>query len=284
MNAIISILIIAIMLSPLGIIIYIFLNEIIEYFKMRKYMKESDKAIFEFLVVMLIAPFIIYCMDRYNLFSKLKLNDNITSAYDWLSFIATYISTFVSAMLLIYVTRKDREENNENVREAQRPCLCTRIYLPNNFRMTEKSLDGYIWQDNDEKNTSGYYMVRVSNFGQTVAIIDTEKSYLIVERIKDKMIKISKKRSKIETILEEEKVYLNKYEDRLQINSNGKAELVITDDGMYRNIEEHEKANIKEVYVEYTDLFGKRYKDYIKIENGKTKVISDNEVLNISSK
>lgn len=272
------------MLSPLGIIIYIFLNEIIEYFKMRKYMKESDKAIFEFLVVMLIAPFIIYCMDRYNLFSKLKLNDNITSAYDWLSFIATYISTFVSAMLLIYVTRKDREENNENVREAQRPCLCTRIYLPNNFRMTEKSLDGYIWQDNDEKNTSGYYMVRVSNFGQTVAIIDTEKSYLIVERIKDKMIKISKKRSKIETILEEEKVYLNKYEDRLQINSNGKAELVITDDGMYRNIEEHEKANIKEVYVEYTDLFGKRYKDYIKIENGKTKVISDNEVLNISSK
>lgn len=75
------------------------------------------------------------------------------------------------------------------------------------------------------------------------------------------------------------KVFFSKYEDRLHINSNSTAKLVITNDGMYRNVAELPSPTIKEVYIEYKDLFGKVYKDYIKLIDGKIKVICDNEVI-----
>lgn len=274
-----NVVVIIIAFLPLGILIYKISKDVIDYIKVRKNLKESDRAIFEFLIVMFIAPLVIYQMDRYNLFSMFKLNSNISTNYDWLSFIGTYISSLISTMLLIYVTRKDRIDNNENVREAQRPCLCTKLYLPISIEKLETSLEGYIQQTNINSNTLGYYRIIITNFGQTVAIIDTEKSYIIAKKFKDEVIQVDKNMSRMETNLKEEKVYFNKYEDRLQINSNGSVEIIIEDDGMYRNIENEEKPAIKEVYIEYSDLFGKRYRDYIKIEYMKTKVIIDNEMI-----
>lgn len=279
MKLILNLIIIIITFLPLGIVMYKLLKDIIDYIKHRKTLSESKRAMFEFLMIMYIIPIVIYQMDKYNLFSFFKLTENINTNYDWLSFIGTFISTWVSAFLLIYVTREDRIENNENVRESQRPCLCTIVYSPYNSRTTDTSVEGYICQSTEKKNTSEYNMIRISNSGQTVAIIDTEKSYIVVDKFKEEIIKQKNKKSKVKFVLKEEKVYLKKYEDRLQIQSNGKIELIITDEGMYRGIANGERASIKEVYIEYKDLFGKCYKDHVKIEEDKTKVISDNEIL-----
>ena len=272
-------LLILFMLLPIGVVIYFIVKGIVDYLRTRKKLKDPDRAMFEFLAIMLIIPPILYYMDRYNIFSIFKLTKNLTSNYDWLAFIGSYISTVSSALLLIYVTRKDREDSNENVRESQRPSLCTRVYLPNNFRITDTSVEGYICQDSGKPNSSSQYIIRINNSGQTAAIIDTDKSYFRAKKYKDEVIPKSKQTIEIDTLLKEEKVFFSKYEDRLQISPNNKADIVIIDEGMHRNISSAERPCIEVVYIEYSDLFGKKYKDHIRVVDGKTKVISDNELI-----
>lgn len=250
-------------------------KELVEYKKAGRLEKEMRKITFWIVSI----PLIIYLMDKFNLFSFLGFTKNINMNFDWLAFVGAYLGTIINVIFLLYVTKIDREDNNENVRASQRPCLSTRMFLPNNFRMTDTSLEGYICQDNENKNTTGNYVIRISNSGQTVAIIDMEKSYIVAKKTENVMKKINENMSEMDLVFKEEKVFLKKYEDRLHINSNSKAEIVITDDGMYRNIHEKDKVEILEVYIEYIDLFGKRYKDYIKIEDGKTRVVVDNELI-----
>ena len=201
-------------------------------------------------------------MDSYNLFSRFNINNNITKDYDWLSFIGTYVGTIISAMFLIIVTKLDRDANTDSMRESQRPNLCTRVYLPNNFRMTDTSIEGYIYKTNDLKNTSDNYIIRITNSGQTVAVIDTENSYFVATKIE--------KKEDNEQIVEINKISFNKYEDRLHINSNEEANIVILNEDI---------KEIQMVYIEYIDLFNKRYKDQIEVKEGKSKVINNNELI-----
>ena len=77
-----------------------------------------------------------------------------------------------------------------------------------------------------------------------------------------------------------EKIFFNEYEDRLHIGSNSKARITLTDQGLYMiNCESMEKPNVDEVYIEYKDLFGKKYKDYVRFTDEKAIVIYDNEVI-----
>ena len=107
-------------------------KEIEEY----KKLSESDKMLKEFVFILIIFPVVIYFMDRYNLFSFLKINENISVDYDWLSFIGTYFGTFISTWFLIYITKMDRIDSNENVRESQRPCLRTNFYIKKNTNIS----------------------------------------------------------------------------------------------------------------------------------------------------
>lgn len=279
MNNILGWIIALLMLMFLFFIVYRIVISVIEFVNERKKLHGSEKTTLNFMSTMLMVPIIIYYMDRYNIFSFLKLTENISINYDWLSFIGMYISMMVSTYMLIYVTRMDRKESNENVRESQRPCLFTNIYTPLKVRSNRNKAQGeFVIAKEEYINSSDKFSVNITNSGQTVAIIDMEKSYIIFQENIDN-IEIGKNPCKIETISKEEKVFFSKYEDRLHINSNSTAKLVITNDGMYRNVAELSSSTIKEVYIEYKDLFGKVYKDYIKLIGGKIKVICDNEVI-----
>lgn len=189
------------------------------------------------------------------------------------------MSIVVSAYMLIYVTRMDRKESNENVRESQCPCLFTSIYAPLSTKSYKTEMqEKFITTLEENMNDLGKFVINITNSGQTVAIIDMERSYITFQKVVDE-IAIGKNPCKIQTISKEEKVFFCEYEDRLHINSNNSAKLVITNDGMYRNVAELPTPAIKEVYIEYKDLFRKVYKDYIKLVEGKVKVIYDNEVL-----
>lgn len=279
MNNILGWIIALLMLMFLFFIVYRIVISVIEFVNERKKLHGSEKTTLNFMSTMLMVPIIIYYMDRYNIFSFLKLTENISINYDWLSFIGTYISMMVSTYMLIYVTRMDRKESNENVRESQRPCLFTSIYAPLSTKTYKTEMqEKFITTLEENMNDFGKFVINITNSGQTVAIIDMERSYITFQKIVDE-IEIGKNPCKIQTISKEEKVFFCEYEDRLHINSNDSAKLVITNDGMYRNVAELPTPTIKEVYIEYKDLFGKVYKDYIKLVDGKVKVICDNEVL-----
>ncbi len=279
MNSILGWIIVLSMLIFSFFIVYRIVISVIEFVNERKKLHGSEKATLDFMSIMLLVPIIVYYMDRYNIFSFLKLTENISINYDWLSFIGTYISMMVSTYMLIYVTRMDRKESNENVRESQRPCLFTSIYAPLSTKIYKTEMqEKFITTLEENMNDFGKFVINITNSGQTVAIIDMERSYITFQKIVDE-IEIGKNPCKIQTISKEEKVFFSKYEDRLHINSNSTAKLVITNDGMYRSVAELPSPTIKEVYIEYKDLFGKVYKDYIKLIDGKIKVICDNEVI-----
>ncbi len=255
------------------------INKLKDKLKKKEYTSERDKQLYNFLLPIMLIPAMIWLLDYTNIFSILNVSQKLTANYDWFSLIGAYVGTIVSAYFLIYVTSIDREANTESVRESQRPNLCTKVYLPNRFRITDTSVEGYIAQEGSE-NSSNYYTISISNSGQTVAIIDTQISYLIAEKYKDITVPKNKTSFTIETQLIEEKVYFNKYEDRLHINAGSKAEIVIIDQGMYRDYNNLDKPCIKEVYIEYEDLFGKRYKDHIQVVDGKTIVCLNNVKIN----
>ncbi|MBR3888650.1 MAG: hypothetical protein IKJ32_06080 [Clostridia bacterium] len=238
---------------------------IVEY----KMCNERDKAIHQFIFWIFFGPVILYYFDRYDWFSVFKFTQNLTLNYDWLSFLGTYAGTLISAVFLIVITRMDREANTENVRESQRPNLNVRLELPNNSRFANSGLDGYIYFSDNQKETSDKYIIRILNSGQTMAAIDVDKSYIIS--------KLYKNENDAEPTIE--KVYLNKYEDRIHVASEKEMNLVITDLGMYQ-YSGVEVPSISEIYIEYKDLFNNRYKDCVKIENGKSVLIADNQLIN----
>ncbi len=273
-----KVILILIMLVPSSFVIYNVIEEIIEFIKERRKLSDQEKATLDLIMAMIILPCAIYYMDRYNLFSKLGLNKDISPNYDWLSFIGTCGSVWISTYMLFYVTRKDRKESNENVRESQRPCLCVSTHSPEDIRKYGDASSGYI--SNEDNISFNRFIIDISNSGQTVAIINTKKSYFIIKKYIEEMIVSDKNVNEIVQKLVAEKIFFNEYEDRLHICSNSKARITLTDQGLYMiNCESMEKPNVDEVYIEYKDLFGKKYKDYVRFTDEKAIVIYDNEVI-----
>lgn len=65
---------------------------------------------------------------------------NLFREYDRLSFIGTYSGTIVSAILLIFITEKYRDENTAVLRASQRPYLdiLKKLNLKNNVIILPK--------------------------------------------------------------------------------------------------------------------------------------------------
>ena len=210
----------------------------------------------------------VFCFDRFDCLSKIGLMNNITTQYDWLSFIGAYISILISSILVIKTTNDDRKENREILRESQRPLLNTRIYFPNNFKIFEPGLNGYMFFENEKREVRKKYVVKVFNSGETTANIDVNNSYIQIDWYDE--IKKEEVTNK--------KIFLKNYEDRIHIASKKEMNLILMENSLY-NENVNEKTYIKEVYIEYSDLFGKKYKDHIKLDGRKIKVITDNELI-----
>ena len=255
------------------------IKEVIKEIKEYKESSESEQALKELVFIVIIFPILMYIFDRYDVFSLLKITDGISINYDWLSFMGTYIGTIISALFLIYITRMDRKDNNENVREAQRPNLCTKVYSPNNrWKKNSSTEDSIIQNENNTLECLNRFFIKISNSGQTVAILDMNKSYFRAHIIVEENVKKDNS-FQMEYRLKEVVTFFNEYEDRLHINSNREVNLIVKDTGMYINCPDVGIPKIEEVYIEYKDLFGKRYIDHIRIEADKIIVLEDNKLM-----
>ena len=261
---------------PLYLIINIFIKRIKKDYNS---MSPLEKGMTYLYIVVSLFVYALYIGDKCNIFSTYGITTGLSRNYDWLNFLGTVVTLVINALFVLIITIQDRRENTESIRLSQRPNLCTRLYLPNNFRMTDTTVEGYIFQADEKKNTSEFYIIKISNSGQTVAIIDTTKSYFKAHKIEDERVPIDNTKSELLSLAKKYTIYFNKYEDRLHINSNKEANIVLIDNGLYRSDSAEGKASIDEVYIEYEDLFGKRYVDQIKIQNGKSMVEKDNVLI-----
>ncbi len=244
-------------------------KEIEEY----KKSSESDKMLKELVLILIIFPVAIYFMDRYNLFSFLKINENISVDYDWLSFIGTYFGTFISTCFLIYVTRMDRIDSNENVRESQRPYLNTNFYIKKNKDFS--SIEDEIYMiSNSYDDEIEIPTLKIANAGESVSIIDVEKSYVQIKYSLVEKIESGEQTTKEQT----KKLNFDCVIKRLAIPSN-KTVFICFDDEDFNIPFLIDNIEIVESYIVYKDLFGKNYVDHIKSDNGKIQVLEDNKIL-----
>ena len=212
-------------------------------------------------------------MDRYNLFSFLKINENISVDYDWLSFIGAYFGTFISTCFLIYVTRMDRIDSNENVRESQRPYLNTNFYIKKNKDFS--SIEDEIYMiSNSYDDEIEIPALKITNAGESVSIIDVEKSYVQIKYSLVEKIESGEQTTNEQT----KKLNFDCVIKRLAIPSN-KTVFICFDDEDFNIPFLIDNIEIVESYIVYKDLFGKKYVDHIKSDNGKIQVLEDNKIL-----
>ena len=106
------------------VIIFIIAKKVFRGFKQYQKMDKELKDKINILILIFFFPAFLFYADYYNFFSELFPQYlNLTREYDWLSFIGTYSASIVSAILLIFITEKDRQENTNVLRESQRPYL-----------------------------------------------------------------------------------------------------------------------------------------------------------------
>jgi len=241
------------------------------YFKIRDTLDHDSRSIFEYMMSLIIFIALIYLMDQYNVFSGLNITQNLTRDYDWLSFVGACISTITSAILLIVVTRQDREENNKILCKSQRP------YLNVNFIELDynemKSVNGDIYMiSNTFNGNEKIPTLKIMNAGETVSIIDVQKSYVkikyeLIERIENGESQVLKR---------EKDIYMNSVIKRLAIPSNQTIYVCFNDEEFDIPLL-IEKIRIEKSYIIYKDLFGYEYEDECILENECIEIRLDNK-------
>ena len=93
-------------------------------YKQYKDSKTIDEKVVFFLFLFIFAsPLIIYYLDRYDVFSKLKWIENIDSDR-WFNFLATYVSSILGALIgavvLIIMTKHQMDRQDEKDKEIVR--------------------------------------------------------------------------------------------------------------------------------------------------------------------
>ena len=256
------------------ILVKIVVKGVIEFLKTREILDYDDRTIIEAVLGIIILAYGVYLADRYNWFGLLKLTQNITKEYDWLSFIGTIASALLSALLLIVVTRKERRESNQIVARAQRPYLNIEM-----INLKEKDISNI----KDDKYTNGIEIedsvevpcLKITNVGQTTAIIDVNSSkvnikYTILKKLSKGKVNIIKKKKEI---------MVSEIIKRLAISAD-KTIYILFDDEEFNIPLLIEKINITECYIKYKDLFGYEYEDKSFYKKGKIEVEIDNKVMN----
>lgn len=244
---------------------------IIKDIKKYKKLNRHDKDKYIVLAIIFYAPVILLFLDYFNIFSIFfPKYSNLSREYDWLSFIGTYSGNIVSAILLIFITEKDRDENTAVLRASQRPYL----------EIAYMEIDSQFFEDNngkinvfehgkttDKNNKKKKYLTLcIKNAGASVAIIDTNKtkiklSYLLNNRT------------------EEFEFMLNFSINRLSIRSGEEIYIKFIKDELYKNGKLLNDSKIMSSTIYYKDLFNVNYYDECELK-GDIKVLHDNEEIN----
>lgn len=240
------------------------INDIKKYRKMNS----NDKEKIKLLMIIYFSPFVLWMLDALNIFSKLFPSyANITREYDWLSFIGTYSGAIISAILLIFITEKDREENTKVIRESQRPYLDISYMKIKKefFDAKEKNILYFNHEFSEHKKIERdeYLTLCIKNNGASVAIIDINKTEIVLEYIKyDKM--------------QQQQIFLNEVITRLSIKSGEEIYIRFFNNDLYKNRKLNYESKILSSKIFYRDLFNKRYIDECSLDENLV-VIRDNE-------
>ena len=267
------VLIIIILIIIIGLFLYflykIMKKEILSYINSNEHERDKMKA----LLLIFITPIIIFILDYNNFFSKIfSKSYNLSEKYDWLSFSGSYIGAVVGALFLLFITEKDRDENTNVIREAQRPYLDVRYMIIDN-EFFKKSEDKIIilnhGKESDvQKAKKKYLTLCIKNNGASVAIIDINRTTITLQYL-------------VRDDLNNYTFQLNSVLNRMSIKSGEEIYIKFCNNYLYTtkgNLKENSKIIKSKIY--YKDLFNKHYLDECEL-NTTLEVINDNIELNI---
>lgn len=243
---------------------------IIRDIKNYKKLSEQEKEKIKMLTFIFLAPIILLFLDYFNVFSKFfPKYFNLSREYDWLSFIGTYSGAIVSAILLIFITEKDRNENTAVLRASQRPYLDISYMKISEdfFKENKDKITAFEHGKPIEKRLRKheYLTLCIKNTGASVAIIDTNKTKIRLQyRIKEK--------------IEEIELTFNFSINRLSIRSGEEIYIKFIKDELYKNRKLPNDSKILSSSVYYKDLFNKNYYDECELKDTLI-VLHDNEEL-----
>ena len=270
MESIIKIIILGVTVIVLLCFIIIVLTRIIRDIRNYQTLTATDKMMYKTLLLIFSAPIILWWLDAYNVLSKIYPNYiNISKEYDWLSFIGTYSGAIIGAILLIFITEKDRCENTRILRESQRP------YLDISFMKIDKQFfknhvsnitifeHGKIEDKKLEKRE--YLTLCIKNTGASVAIIDTNRTKVKLRYLHGLEI-------------EECEMFLNFSINRLSLQSGDELYIKFSKNDLYRNGKLLSESKILSSQVYYKDLFNKNYLDECEMSDT-LNILHDNEEL-----
>ena len=250
------------------LIILFLLYKIVHEVKNFKQLDEEEKDIYKFLLLIFIFPTTLWLLDYYNVFSLIfPKYSNISKDFDWLSFIATYSGTIISAVFLVIVTGKDRRANTDSIRESQRPYLDISYHkIKREFlnEEIEKHKNNVFNHGGSDELKSEYLVLCIKNNGESVAIIDTNKTEICLSYGKNKS----------------EKFLLNFSINRLSLKSGETLYIKMCKKELYGITKLLKGSNITYSKVYYKDLFNRCYYDECAVINNKIEIIHDNELVN----
>lgn len=252
------------MIVCIGIILIIGLMIFYCYFNYKQCKDYLEKILYILLIFVLIVPFIIYCLDRYNIPTYLGFCIDVDSQ-NWLAFIANYsagiISATISAVILVIVTieqiKKNNEDNikrdKENLRVQNMPIL---KYSINTENKSKGELEELIVTNIDKGNT---YNLNISIKNIGLNNVKNIKVDFKANLINSSVYRILGSHS-IEVLEKEEEIILNRF---FALNSS------------------EEPYNIT-IIVYYEDVLSNWYRQTLNINYTATSVLKTGENIGIA--
>lgn len=251
---------------------------------MRKKKKfDEEKETKKVLIIIFFVPIIIFALDAINMGRQFfPYLDNLNKEYDWLSFIGTYSGTIVSAFFLLFITRMDRRDNNEILRQSQRPYLdvnwttLSSDFVNKNINNLNRNLFIYNNYGVDSyDNAKNHLALEIRNTGASTAIVDVNKSRFILEY--NKYIKTVEGNDIFEKEIKEIKI--SNIVKRKSLSAGESMYIVCNSIDIY-NIKDElvsKDAYIRNTEIYYKDLFNYQYEDICEYINRKVVPDKDNE-------
>ena len=254
---------------------------------MKKIKKEinEEKEKMQILWMIFIIPIIFFILDITNIgHIFFPYIDNLNSKYDWLSFIGTYSGAIVSAIFLIFITAKDRAENNEILRKSQRPYLDVNwtaldsSFIKNNKTNLNRQLFFYDLFGGDKyESDKEYFTIEIHNTGASTAILDIPKCKFVLKYKNCLGVHDGERKYEEAT----HNIELNTIIKRKSIAA-GESMFIIIDSILLYNTNNWKidtDISIVSSEIKYKDLFNCSYEDICKYENGKIIPEKDNMII-----
>lgn len=253
---------------------------------MKKKIDEKKESL-QILWMIFIVPIVLFILDSANwgqfFFPYIS---NLTDKYYWLAFIGTYAGTIVSAIFLLFITKMDRKENNEILRQSQRPYLDVNWtilkgeFVRDNINNLNRQLFTYNNLFDEKDNAKEYLTLEIRNTGASTAIIDVNKSNFTL--VYNKYVKTVNGEDIFEKEISEVKI---NYIVKRKSISAGESMFIACNFYDIYNVKDEKvskDAYIKNTEIYYKDLFNYKYEDICEYVNREIIPEKDNELTLIS--